>query len=220
MRQIELLGVFLRRIAGHVEVKEMVESERLLDEAARRLVGLEMPILENQTFDGLRRLLSLSGDLDPAKAFAAASLLDRRAGMAAEQDEVPTAFRHWSSAFCLFTECHALPDEPLRELCRENIERVERRLLEFDLPDFVLHAQFAYHERRGDFGRAEDALFALAERDDDDAGPLGRAFYDRLNRHSDAELAAGSFSRAEIAEGLAALSRMAPGSPEIRSDRC
>jgi hypothetical protein len=62
-----------------------------------------------------------------------------------------------------------------------------------------------HYERTGEFGKAEDALFALAEAEPSSAELLefGSAFYRRLSSRSDAELAAGNLSRAEAEAGLA-----------------
>ena len=61
-----------------------------------------------------------------------------------------------------------------------------------------------HHERKGEFGKAEDALFALL-----DAAPgsrevldLGIAFYERLRGQSDAALDAGNLPRQELESGL------------------
>lgn len=53
---------------------------------------------------------------------------------------------------------------------------------------------------------AEDAWFALLERDGARAGEVAR-FYDRLEALPDAALAQGGLPRAELAEGRASLAR-------------
>jgi hypothetical protein len=64
-----------------------------------------------------------------------------------------------------------------------------------------------HHERKGEFGKAEDALFALL-----DAAPgsrevldFGISFYERLRGQSDAALEAGNLPRQELESGLAEL---------------
>jgi hypothetical protein len=83
--------------------------------------------------------------------------------------------------------------------------------------DYILpagtHALLTEHyERTGEFAKAEDALFALVETEPGNAAvvELGTAFYDRLQRHSEAALLAGNLPRPELAAGLAALRGIAP----------
>ena len=60
------------------------------------------------------------------------------------------------------------------------------------------------------YARAEDLLFEMREAGDHGGEILARgtAFYQRLQRKSDAELKAGNFSSEEVEEGLARLERM------------
>src|SRR5208282_6806370 len=64
-----------------------------------------------------------------------------------------------------------------------------------------------HYERTGEFAKAEDALFAMADVAPDNAELLefGRQFYQRLLRKSDDSLAAGNLPRAEVQAGLAEL---------------
>ena len=74
-----------------------------------------------------------------------------------------------------------------------------------------------YYEYLGEFGRAEDALFAMLEQEP--ANPalidFGLAFYERLRRQTDASLEAGNLPRAEVEAGLAELGqRKMAGQPK------
>lgn len=64
-----------------------------------------------------------------------------------------------------------------------------------------------HYEQSGEFAKAEDCLFALLEADPANAGILefGVAFYERLRRQTDANLAAGNLPRPELEAGLAEL---------------
>ena len=64
-----------------------------------------------------------------------------------------------------------------------------------------------HYERSGEFGKAEDALFAMLEAEPGNTGlvEFGVAFYQRLRGQSDASLAAGNLPRAEFEAGLAEL---------------
>jgi hypothetical protein len=62
-----------------------------------------------------------------------------------------------------------------------------------------------HYERAGEFAKAEDALFAIAEAEPPVAELLkfGEAFYQRLLGQGDAVLSAGNLSRTEAQAGLA-----------------
>jgi hypothetical protein len=64
-----------------------------------------------------------------------------------------------------------------------------------------------HYERRGDFAKAEDALFALldAEPGNSEALDFGIAFYERLRGQSDTALVNGSLPRHELEAGMAEL---------------
>jgi hypothetical protein len=69
------------------------------------------------------------------------------------------------------------------------------------MPPELLCRLVTYFEVRGDFARAEDALFEWIETDDPDAASEGRTFYQRLAAMSDDTLAQGGLTRAEIEHG-------------------
>jgi hypothetical protein len=66
-----------------------------------------------------------------------------------------------------------------------------------------------HYERLGEFGKAEDALFAMLEAEPHEPKlvEFGISFYRRLGSHSDATLSAGHLPRAELQAGLAELAR-------------
>jgi hypothetical protein len=68
-----------------------------------------------------------------------------------------------------------------------------------------------HHEQRGDFAKAEDALFDLldAEPGNSDVLDFGIAFYERLRGQSDMALAEGNLPRQELEAGLAELRQRA-----------
>ena len=61
-----------------------------------------------------------------------------------------------------------------------------------------------HYERTGQFGKAEDALFAILDGDvnEDFALNFGISFYERLLGHTDVQLTEGILPRAEVEAGL------------------
>jgi hypothetical protein len=90
------------------------------------------------------------------------------------------------------------------------VERLEEALRDYQLPFDTGRLLLQYHEGRGDFARAENRLFELLDQPADTAAvaALGESFYDRMQQRSDAQLAAGNFSRPEIDAGRKELRRI------------
>lgn len=92
------------------------------------------------------------------------------------------------------------------------VPRVEGFLAALPEPQLPLNTQallMQYYERIGEFGKAEDALFAIvgAEPTEPKLLDFGIAFYQRLKTRSDADLSAGNLPRAELQTALAELER-------------
>lgn len=83
---------------------------------------------------------------------------------------------------------------------------LRERLRNQPLPPRTEAAFLIYHEHRGEFDQAENALFRLLEAASAETVPgvveLGRGLYHRLAVLSDEALLAGNLSRAEIQSGL------------------
>ncbi len=78
-------------------------------------------------------------------------------------------------------------------------------LKEENLPPRTYGALLLYYEQKGEYAKAEDALYALREAEKNQAltNEVGAAFYERLLRQSDEALRAGNLPRAEVISGLA-----------------
>ena len=99
------------------------------------------------------------------------------------------------------------------------------RLRGAELPARTEATLILYHEQRGEFDLAENALFRLLEVTEaaDRAGviELGVSFYRRLSFLSDEALAAGNLSRQEVGAGLKELlaRQPVPGAEPDSNDR-
>jgi len=90
--------------------------------------------------------------------------------------------------------------------CPEFVPRVELFVesLASPLPLSTQARLMQHYERIGEFGKAEDALFAMLETDSSNTGlvEFGISFYGRLRSQSDGDLAAGNLPRSELETGL------------------
>jgi hypothetical protein len=91
--------------------------------------------------------------------------------------------------------------------CPEFVPRVEllRELLQdTELPVRTLAMLMQYYERNGEYGKAEDMLFAMLEAEFGHSNivDFGVAFYKRLLAQSDKALVDGNLPRSEVEYGL------------------
>lgn len=206
MRQIEMLGAFVRKLLKQIDEHDLEEAASDADAAARRFVGVPLIVLENQPPDGFEEFLSMGDQFDYMRGLAAATLLELRGTLARSEGDETTAFRLWTIAANLLIRCHQSPDEQVQTSCLNRLDSVLLALQEYEIPSFLHRSLTEHYERLGNYSRAEDHLFqAIAQQKDADAITWARAFYQRLQSISDQQLAQGDFSRQEIAESLAEL---------------
>lgn len=84
----------------------------------------------------------------------------------------------------------------------EKTEQLIARTAGTRLPASVLKRLLTYFEARGMFARAEDTLYDWLETNDSTAHEAGLAFYHRLAKRPDDDLAQGGLARAEIEQGF------------------
>ena len=81
------------------------------------------------------------------------------------------------------------------------------------LPPQTLVLLMRHYEETGQYAKAEDALYSLLDAlgADREVVGFGRAFYERVLRHSDAVLLAGNLPRKEAEQGRNELNDLLPG---------
>jgi len=191
LRMIEMMGELMRRMLSAAQEAEALDE---IDEITQKACGMPLPMLRTASIETLTELLS------EAQRFLSAELLLIDTAIAARthmDDELLPRRMQTLSLYATLED----PDYMLIAA-----ERSEKMLAEFlsDLPADVLLPVAALLERGDKLAAAEDALF-MAREEHPAASEAVRAFYNRIEKLRDDELLAGGLSRAEIAEGRAAL---------------
>ena len=209
LRMIEEFIQALARINALKQGQRWQEAAGVVDEEFQRLIGTGAQAVARLTETELLASL-IRGEPTQAvrdKTLMLTALLKEAGDVAASQE------RAEESRSCYLKGLHLL----LETLAREEVSA---------FPDFVPQAEmFAaalrgsplpletqvllmqHYERSGEFAKAEDALFAMLETEPGNTRLLefGVSFYERLQRQSDASLAAGNLPRPELEAGLAEL---------------
>ena len=141
------------------------------------------------------------------KALMLTTLLKEAGDLAAAQEQ------RENSRACYLKGLHLLLETLARgEVfeCPDFVPKVEifvAALADLPLPLPTQALLMQHYERAGEFGRAEDALYAMFEAEPEQRGlaEFGLAFYERLQSKSDRSLADGNLPRPELEAGLAEL---------------
>ncbi len=205
-RQIEGLSEVLAKVLRLKGANDVAGALTEVRGACKRLSGMDidtMVALPDETL--LSLFTSGYGGQGVARCLVAATLLREQAGLHENQGQEHIARRGREKALLLFLESLLREDELRTDEYRTYIEGLRSQLSDSPLSDAVQYRLFAYFEIFGDYGHAEDALYALREADYPDASAEAIAFYRRLLEKTDAALIAGGLPRDEVEEALADL---------------
>lgn len=201
LRVVQELAQMLRRV---VSLKERQEYEAALRELGRALEQLEKAPAHDQATPSFEHWLALCeketvtcGPL----LIAVADLLREQGELLRLQAKGPEGRRSWAIALGLYLEAILGGHTFVSVELLDRIEELITRLSGNPLPAPVLRRLLGYFEERGQFAKAENALFDWLDTDDAGAAAEGAAFYDRLAARPDAELARGELPRAEVEQG-------------------
>ena len=76
------------------------------------------------------------------------------------------------------------------------------RIKSYPLPLHIKYKLFRYYQFIGEYSKAEDILFELADSKYPDIILEGKNFFQRLSQKSDVELSAGNLPREELIIGI------------------
>ena len=205
--QIERFAAVLAEILGFTKKAEWENASATATEEFQRLTGVDAPqALRMSDTELLARLIQGEPThVAESKVFMLATLFKATGDVMAGQGRTQESRQHYLKGL------HLLLDTLDRTAIGERpdfVPAVEAFVIGLGgspLPTKTNAMLMRHYERAGEFGKAEDALFALAEAEPPGAELLefGAAFYQRLLGRSDAALIAGNLSRAEAQAGLA-----------------
>jgi len=204
VRMIQEFAEALARIRALKNDQQLKQAALLTNDEFRRLTGIDSDaLLKLSETELLARLI----ETEPLhavreKMFFLTTLLKEAGDIAATEDRLA------ESRACYLKGLHLLLDSLARGDAFEQPEFVPKvdlfvaALDEVPTPTSALLME--HYERTGQFGKAEDALFAILDGDVDSdlALNFGISFYERLLGKSDAQLADGNLPRAEVEAGL------------------
>ena len=211
LRQIAQLTQALARVLFLRRERRAADALQEIQTAGEQFLGLDLGDVRTIAYADLAAALEARGLSGAGAAAGAAAdvaeLLRQRGELDAEAGRPEEALHSLGLSLRLYLEAFARTDVH----APDHIARIDAllaRIAPLDQPRDVLSLLFGYYETTGRRGRAEDVLFVLAERPEASLRGAGLAFYDRLRRMTNAQLAAGGLSREEVFEGREAFERL------------
>ena len=211
LRMIEEFMQVLSRIASLKRGQLWREADGVLDTGFQRLVSAGAEAVSRMSETELLAKL-IQGEPTQVvhhKALLLTTLLKEAGDLALAQNRLT------ESRTCYLKGLNLLLETLARAEASEVPDFVPRAdvfvnaLQDSPLPRNTQARLMQHYERLGDFGKAEDALFAMLEAEPEEPRlrEFGITFYQRLGGQSDASLSAGNLPRAELNAGLAELER-------------
>ena len=207
VRMIQEFAEALARIRALKNGEQLGEASLLTETEFKRITGLDSEsVLKLSETELLARLIQ-SEPLHAVreKMFFLTTLLKETGDLAAAEGRAD------ESRACYLKGLHLLLDSLARGDGFEQPEFVPKvELFVGALDELPVHTNvllMEHYERIGQFGKAEDCLFAIIEADPKNQAVLefGISFYERLLGHSDVRLMDGNLPRAEVEAGLVEL---------------
>jgi len=215
LRMIEELMQVLSRIAFLKRGQLWQEADGVLDAEFQRLVSAGAEAVSQMSETELLAKLIQGGPTQVVhhKALLLTTLLKEAGDLALAQNRLAESRTCYLKGLNLLLEALAGAEALALPDFVPKVEVFLKALQDSPLPLDTQARLMQHYERLGEFGKAEDALFALLEAEPNEPRLLefGITFYQRLKSQSDESLGAGNLPRAELNAGLAELERRKAG---------
>lgn len=203
LRMIEQLGSFVATVLNLQKNGKTGEALEELNDAYGKFSGLSPTLVHALSEEDLVQLLHSRGGIDPNRCWALAELLREEAVIYDDLGQTTESAPRFLKSLRLYLEVIDEIDDLPVVLNVTGIEQIIERAGELDLPRQTRLRTIDYLERSGRLDVAENlVIWSLDGRDaDEERFDDAEAFYQRLLRRSDADLAAAGMSREEAIDG-------------------
>jgi tetratricopeptide (TPR) repeat protein len=210
LRIFEQFGRELAIIVGLRKRNKNEDALIYIDNLFLQMTGLTSSFINGLSEEMLIKTFSPLGQLNAHACLWTASLLKAEGEVYEDLGNANESYYRFHKALFLLLE--VILHEPVDDDSElfQAVDDLQQKLADYELPVPIREKLFAYYEHLGKYATAEDLLFELLEMSPPDplAFDLGRDFYVRLQKKSEADLLAGNFSHEEVAEGLAHLQQL------------
>ena len=201
MRMINRLVQVIIRIFHKIESEKIDEAHLDMKAACKRYLGLELDSLLDLSNQDLINIFSKDGEIDSEKSYIIAQMLFFEANIRDTKNDISSGELYIRSLEMFLKSIPGI-DEALKYDTASRIDLILLKTGEQRLSKDIYKLLIPYHEDKGEFGKAEDCIFELAEIGYEDALQIGESFYSSVLDRTDTELEHGNLSRIEAEEGL------------------
>ena len=206
LRMIEDFGVFLGKLTARILNREYSEAAKQIESFYREILGSNAGLIHTFSDRTLLSLLLKNGEMDALKCLNLAKVLQIDADLASrsgagQAQGTPIARVKCLLAFSLLMEVALGGGQTLPAGAETDLDTLAANIADWELPDTLAYKLHRYFEYKGQYGKAEDALFKLKDSGFPEANREGWKFYQRMSALGDVELRQGNLPRAELEEG-------------------
>jgi len=206
LRMIEQFLRALAQIQTSKKARQWPSATDEINQELERLIGtnLEAVVVLSETELFARLMQGEPTQAVPEKAFILSALLQEAGELFEGQGDSEKARRCFLIALHLALDTAARNERMDCPTFAPSVEGLLGMLQDSGLPLKTQASLMHYYEQRGEFGKAEDVLFAMLHQESGHRPilQLGITFYERLLGRSDASLMDGNLPRAEVEASL------------------
>ena len=200
LRMVAEMVQMLLRVASLKHRQEYEQALREVDAALRLVRGTDSAAV--QTVDAWVALCRKHESAASGLMVPVADLLREQGEIFALQGRSAESGHTRRLALGVYLETIRSGDTFITVELLDKVEQLIEETRQLPPSADILFRLVQYFEARGNYARAEDAVFAWLEIGDTQAREAGRMFYERLLKLDDATLERGGLPRAEAEQGM------------------
>ena len=204
MRMIQMLVQALIDIVFYRGKKDFPRALQEIRTASKTLLSIDLDIFRNLSDGQIIEMLTMFREFGGLKCYLAGRLLKEESEILDLQGKKEESNEAGIKSLSLLTESVMIDGVPLDADHQAAVNSVTERLKFIDLPVHINRKLFHYYELVHEYGKAEDALFTIIEKEPEFIEE-GLSFYQRLSNKADADLSAGNLPREEVERGMTEL---------------
>lgn len=216
LRMFEEMSRAIAQIVYHRQIKDYHAAHDLIDEQLKQTLGMGSNFIRSLSDETLLAMLTTMETLNVEKCWLVALLLKAEGDLFEDEQDDYNSYYSYLKACNLFLEVLSTRSRSKEIEQVIEVEELYSKLADYEIPWRTQQLFFWYFASTGQYAQAEEMLFEMLEaepRNDDleqteevsSILETGEAFYASLLSKSDAVLATGNFSRAQISAGLECL---------------
>ncbi|RPH36106.1 hypothetical protein EHM92_05075 [bacterium] len=201
MRMINILTQMIARTLFLKNKKDFPTALLDIQTTGKTLLGIDGALARRLSPSQIMQLFGSDLTVAVPKSYVAAILFKEEADVRALMGEEEDSLQLYERSLTLLLDVLEWANEPVEPNHVQVIDEVLRKLKGYSLPVDLLDKQLGFHERMGQYDKAENLLYDILDVKPEYKAE-GMLFYKRLLEKKDEELEQGGLPRSEVIEGM------------------